>query len=103
MQNEDTVTLRKKLEALIVDDLQKQLSQGEITGDRAAEVAELVLDAVPENISHEDLLRVIPQLDDKATELSSVVFQILSEQDEKHKSEMIGKLRLSVAQMIKNA
>ncbi len=103
MQNEDAVTLRKKLEALIVDDLQKQLSQGEITGDRAAEIAELVLAMVPEDITHEQLLKVIPQLDDKATELSGVVFQILSEQDEKHRTEMIGKLRLSVGEMIKNA
>ncbi len=102
MQNEDALTLRKKLEALIVDDLHKQLTNGEITGDRAAEVAELVLEMVPENITHDELLRVIPQLDDKASELSGVVFQILSEQDEKHKVEMIGKLRASLEGMIKN-
>jgi len=102
MQNEDAVTLRKKLEALIVDDLQKQLTDGEITGDRAAEIAELVLKMVPENITHEELLKVIPQLDDKATELSGVVFTILLEQDEKNKTEMISRLHASVGEMIKN-
>ena len=102
LQNEDSVILRKKLEALIVRDLEDKLSQGKITGDRAAEIAELVLEAVPENISHEELLKVIPQLDDKASELASVVLQILSERDELHKTEMIEKLRVSVRGLVEN-
>ncbi|KKR50803.1 MAG: hypothetical protein UT84_C0006G0005 [Candidatus Curtissbacteria bacterium GW2011_GWA1_40_16] len=102
MTDTNNVTLRHKLEALIVKDLESQLTQGKITGDRAAEIAELVLDAVPENISHDELLKVIPQLDDKASELASVVFEILSEQDDKHKAEMIEKLRASVRRMVKN-
>ena len=76
LQNEDSVILRKKLEALIVRDLEDKLSQGKITGDRAAGIAQLVLDMIPEDISHEELLKVIPQLDDKASELANVVFQI---------------------------
>ena len=101
-QNEDALFLRQKLESLIVKDLESQLSRGEITGDRASEVAQLVLEMVPENISHEELLKVIPQLDDKASELASVVFGILSEQDNKHRAEMISKLQLSVKEMINN-
>ena len=101
-QNEDAVALRQKLESLIVEELESQLSKGEITGDRAAEIAELVLGAIPENISHDELLKVIPQLDDKASELASVVFEILSERDELHKTEMIEKLRVSVRGMVKN-
>lgn len=100
--NEDALALRQKLESLIVKDLESQLSRGEITGDRAAEIAELVLEAVPEDISHDQLLRVIPQLDDKASELAGVVFKILSEQDNNHKAEMISKLQLSVKGMIKD-
>lgn len=102
LQNEDAIALRQKLESLIVKDLESQLSKGEITGDRASEIAQLVLEMVPENISHEQLLKVIPLLDDKASELASVVFEILSEQDNKHRAEMIGKLQFSVKEMIKN-
>lgn len=102
LQNEDAIALRQKLESLIVKDLESQLSKGEITGDRASEIAQLVLEMVPENISHEQLLKVIPLLDDKASELASVVFAILSEQDNKHRAEMIGKLQFSVKEMIKN-
>ena len=102
MVDTNSTTLRQKLESLIVKDLESQLAQGEITGDRAAEVAQLVLELVPENISHDELLKVIPLLDDKASELSGVVYQILSEKDEQHKVNMIGKLRLSVQEMIKN-
>ncbi len=102
MVDTNSAILRQKLEALIVKDLESQLTQGKITGDRAAEVAQLVLEMVPENISHDDLLKVIPQLDDKAFELSGVVYQILSEKDEQHKVDMMGKLRLSVQEMIKH-
>ncbi len=102
MTDTNNATLRHKLEALIVKELESQLTQGKITGDRAAEIAELVLAAVPENISHNELLKVIPQLDDKASELASVVFEILSERDELHRAEMIEKLRVSVRGMVKN-
>lgn len=102
MTDTNNAALRHKLEALIVKELESQLTQGKITGDRAAEIAELVLEAVPENISHDELLKVIPQLDDKASELASVVFEILSERDELHRAEMIEKLRVSVRGLVKN-
>lgn len=100
--NEDALLLRQKLETLIVHELEDQLKRGEITGDRASEIAEIFLAAVPENISHDELLKIIPQLDDKASELASVVFEILSERDELHRAEMIEKLRVSVRGLVKN-
>ncbi len=92
-QNEDAATLRKKLESLIVKDLESQLVLGKITGDRAGEVARLVLEMVPENISHEELLKVIPLLDDKASELSGVVLQTLSERDEQERTKRLEHIR----------
>ena len=102
MVDTNSAIFRQKLEALIVKDLESQLIQGRITGDRAVEVAQLVLKMVPENISQKELLKVIPQLDDKASELAGVVLQILSEKDEQYKVDMISKLHFSVQEMIKN-
>lgn len=96
MSKQDAVALRQKLESLIVGELQEKLKAGEITGDRAKEIANIVLEAVPEDISHEDLLRIIPSLDDKTSELASVVYAILSEIDDKQRIKKMENLRILI-------
>lgn len=90
--------LREKLEALIVTTIQNDLQHKEITGDRAKEIAKTILDLVPEDITHEQLMRVIPQIDDKVGELAGVVHEILLEYDEKMKAHVLPKLREMIAQ-----
>lgn len=81
MADANNATLRQTLEAMIVRELEKGLLNDQITGERAQEIANIVLVAVPENITDDELMRIIPALDDKATELAPVVFKILSERD----------------------
>ena len=102
MTDTSIVTLRQKLEALIVRELEKGLAGDQITGERAHEIANIVLEAVPEDVTDSELVKIIPTLDDKASELASVVLQILSERDELHKTEMIEKLRVSVRGLVEN-
>lgn len=93
MSDLNTATFRQKLESMIVLELQEKLRTGEITGDRAKEIAKIVLEAVPENVAEEELVRIIATLDDKASELAGVVYQILSVEDEHEKSKKLDDLR----------
>lgn len=92
-------TLRQKLESMIVRELDKKLKSGEITGDRAKEIAKIVLETVPENVAEEELVRIIAALDDKASELAGVVYQILSEKDEQERNKKIDDLRNMIKSM----
>ena len=95
----NTVTLRQKLESMIVQELQKKLMAGEITGDRAKEIAKIVLETVPENVAEEELIRIVAVLDDKASELAGVVYQILSVKDEQERSKKLNDLRNMIRSM----
>lgn len=99
MSNQDTVALRQKLESMIVLELQEKLRTGEITGDRAKEIAKIVLEAVPENVAEEELIRIVAALDDKASELAGVVYQILSEKDEQARSKKLDDLKNMIRNM----
>ena len=99
MSDSNAATLRQKLEAMIVRELQKKLMAGEITGDRAKEIAKIVLETVPENIAEEELVRIIATLDDKASELAGVVYQLLSVKDEQEKSKKLNDLRNMIRSM----
>ncbi len=89
-------TLRHRLEALVVGELEKDLQGDKITGERAQEIASIFLEAVPENITDSELLKIIPLLDDKASELAPVVFKILSERDEQEKTKQLDHLRMMI-------
>jgi hypothetical protein len=91
-------TTRQKLEALIVKTLKEKLTNKEITGDRAKEIAQKILLLIPEDIADDQLLKIIPTLDDEMTELVSAVHEIMKEQDEKLKEQALPKLRAMLAQ-----
>jgi len=93
MADTNNATLRQKLEALIVRELEKSLQADQITGERAQEIAIIVLEAVPENITDSELLKIIPLLDDKASELAPVVYKMLSERDEQERTKQLDHLR----------
>jgi phosphate uptake regulator len=102
MSDQNAVTLRQKLESMIVQELQEKLKAGKITGDRAKEIAKIVLEVVPEDIAKEDLVNLIPQLDNNISELAGVVYKILSERDSKTKTESLKKLREMLKQAEEN-
>lgn len=99
MSNQNAVTLQQKLESLIVEKLQEKLKTGVITGDRAKEIAKIVLKMVPEDIAEEELVKIIPQLDDKISELAGVVYEILSDRDEQEKNRKLDHLRNMIRSM----
>lgn len=93
MSTQDALALRQKLESMVVRELTSELQQKKITGDRAKEIAQIFLQTVPEDISHEELLSVIAKLDDNISELAGVVLEILSQNDDSVKQNELEKVR----------
>ena len=51
------------------------------------------------DIAEEELAKIIPQLDDKISELAGVVYQILSDKDEQERSKKLDHLRNMIRSM----
>ncbi len=77
--------LRFKVQDEIVKVITERVEHGEMTQERAKKIAQLILDKLPEEISYEKLIKVIPTLDDHFQELSTVVVPIMTEYEEKMK------------------
>lgn len=76
-------TMREKVQSEVVRIITRGLEAGTINEDRARSIAKLILEKLPEDIKLQELMEVIPQLDDEFTELSDVVVPIMTEYEEK--------------------
>jgi len=70
---------RQEIETSVVELLNARIEEGSITKERAEEISQHVLDTLKTDMSFEELLGVIPSLDDRAPELSPVILPILRE------------------------
>ena len=77
--------LLDKVHSAVVDTISKGLENGTITEDRAKMIANAVLSKLKDDISYEELIRIIPTLDDEFTELSAAIVPIMVEYEEKIK------------------
>jgi hypothetical protein len=75
--------LREQIQSQVVQLITKGLEDGSISEDRAREIARLILNKVPENVSNEELMQILPKLDDEFFELTEVVLPIISDYEEK--------------------
>jgi hypothetical protein len=85
MTDEKAKKLLERVQTSIVEVITKGLEAGTITEDRAKQIAQLVLERLPEDITYEELIRVIPKLDDDFSELSAAVVPIMLEYESKMK------------------
>lgn len=67
------------LETEIATLLLKKLEHLEITPQRAAEIAKFTLAALPENLTDEQVDKIIPSLDDRYFELAEIVAKYIKE------------------------
>lgn len=81
--------VEKDLALLLLEKLQKQ----EINFKKAQEIAKFILQAIPENISDQELLKVIPKLDDNFSELAPIVLKYLKKQKEIETNQQIEKIK----------
>ena len=79
-------TVKEELQAKIVEIITSKLESGEMTEDRAKQIAKHVLDQLPEGITYQQLMERIPRLDDHFHELSLAVIPIMIEYEKKMKA-----------------
>jgi len=77
--------LRERVQSAIVKVITDQLEKGEMTEERAKQIAQIVLEQLPENISYQKLIEIIPKLDDHFSELTVAIVPIMVEYEEKMK------------------
>lgn len=63
----------------------------ELNFDRASKIAKFVLSRLPENLTDEQVMQLIPSLDDEFIELAGIVHKHLSEYEEKYKEKVVEK------------
>lgn len=85
-------SMREQIQAKVVELITKRLEAGTISEERARSIAQLILEKLPEDISNQEMMLVLPKLDDEFAELSDVVLPILVEYEEKVRQAVEGKV-----------
>lgn len=86
------ITRQKSLLFSVEQDIAKllltKLEHFDITFERASQIAKFILAHLPENLTNEQLMQIIPSLDDDFTELAGVVHKYMNEYEEKYKDQL---------------
>jgi hypothetical protein len=85
MSDEKTKQLLNRVHAAIVDVITKGLEEGTINENRAKEIAQMVLERLPDDINYEELMKILPKLDDDFQELTVAILPIMLEYEAKVK------------------
>ncbi|MBW7953753.1 MAG: hypothetical protein QY330_02780 [Candidatus Dojkabacteria bacterium] len=85
--------LRERVQQSILEIISKQVEGGEMTEQRATDIAKLVLEKLPKGIDYQRLIEVIPTLDDHFEELSRAVVPIMIEYEQKLKQAVEDKVK----------
>lgn len=89
--------LRELLQQDIVAVITKKLEAGAMTEERAKAIAKMTLEKLPESISYEELMKIVPTLDDEFEELRSAIFPIVSDYQKK----VAAKVQAQVTSLLK--
>lgn len=82
-------TLLFQVEQEVARLLLERLEKYDITPERASQIAQFILSHLPENMTDEQVIKIIPSLDDQFTELAVIVHKHLLSYEEKYKNEAI--------------
>ena len=85
-------TLLFQLEQEIANLLLDKLEDFELSFERASKIAKFVLSHLPENLTDEQVMGILPSLDDQFFELAGIVHKHLSGYEDKYKDEVTEKV-----------
>lgn len=86
---ENKNSLLFQVEQEIAKLLLTKLEKFNITFERASQIAKFILSHLPENLTDEQMLKIIPSLDDQFYELSEIVHKHMLDYEEKYKEDTI--------------
>lgn len=82
-----------ELEKEIAKLLLTKLEHFEISFERASQIAKFILAHLPDNLTDEQVVRIIPSLDDEFTELAGIVHKHMLDYEEKYKENVLKDVR----------
>jgi hypothetical protein len=82
-QDQTKQKLRDEIQNKVVNMITQGLKDGSISEDRARGIAAMILEKLPEDVTNEELIQILPHLDDEFIELTGVVLPIITEYDER--------------------
>ena len=82
-------TLLFQIEQEIARLLLVKLEKFDITFERASQIAKFILAHLPENLTDEQVMKLIPSIDDQFTELAEIVHSHMLDYEEKYKEDTI--------------
>ena len=86
---EQTNTLLFQIEQEIARLLLVKLEKFDFTFERASQIAKFILSHLPENLTDEQVMKIIPSLDDQFFELSEIIHEHMLDYEEKYKVDTI--------------
>lgn len=92
MDNSDKQSLWFQVEQEIANLLLDRLESQQITPEHAAQIAKFVVRTIPQQLTDQQMLEIIPKLDDEFTELASVVYKHLKDYDQKNQQQVVNKV-----------
>ncbi|MCA9385299.1 hypothetical protein KC717_01485 [Candidatus Dojkabacteria bacterium] len=91
-QDNRAAQLREDLQQKIVDIITHKLESGEMTEERAKSIAKMTLAKLPEGISYNELMKVVPTIDHEFEELHNAVLPIVVDYQQKIESQIQSKV-----------
>lgn len=93
-----TSEMREKLQQDIVNIITKKLESGEMTEERAKAIAKMTLEKLPEDITYDQFMKVVPTLDDEFEELKVAVLPIVLD----YQSKVEANVQTQVSELMKH-
>jgi hypothetical protein len=85
--SQDVATLREQVQKNVVEIITSGLQDGTITEERAKIIAKMILEKLPEGITFDEFITILPGLDDEYSEISGVIVPIMEQYEKKMKEE----------------
>lgn len=84
--------VKNAIQSQLVELITAKLESGHMTPERAKEIAQMILDKLSGDMSFDDLVKVIPKLDDQFEELGSVIVPVMIDYEKKMREEINTKI-----------
>lgn len=89
-QNPEVV--KNAIQSQIVELITAKLESGQMTPERAKEIAQMILEKLSGEMSFEDLVKIVPKLDDHFEELGAVIVPVMVDYEKKMREEINAKI-----------
>lgn len=90
--NNNADALKNAIQTQIVELITRKLEAGLMTAERAKEIAKMILDQMSGEYSYEELIKLIPKLDDHFEELGQVIVPVMVDYEKKLREEINSKI-----------